>query len=184
MKSARTTTTATHRQQQIAERYLRGAYQTEIARELGIDQSQVSRDLKAIRGLWLASAIRDFDAAKAEELARVDAVERAAWAAWERSQSDKEASFEEQVDDPIPYTDSEGKPQTTTKTRKKTSLRREGQSGNPAFLHIILECVERRCKILGLDAPQRFIIEDWDALTPEQLDRLAAGEPPEKVLAA
>ena len=43
----------------------------------------------------------------------------------------------------------------------------------------MLTCIERRCSILVLDAPKRSVIR-WDDLTDEQIDRLAAGEPPEK----
>ena len=32
---------------------------------------------------------------------------------------------------------------------------RTGQYGDPRFLKIALECVERRCKLLGLDAPEK-----------------------------
>lgn len=161
--------------QQIAARYLRGEYQSDIARDLGISQQQVSYDLKAIRATWLASAVRDFDSAKAQELARIDEVERAAWEGWRRSMQDKEIE------------NLEGDGTLDPKTRKpkvtKVTKRREGQAGSPAFLNTVLTCIERRCAILGLDAPKRFVIK-WDELTDEQIDRLAAGEPPEKVLAA
>ncbi len=161
--------------QQIAARYLRGEYQSDIARDLGISQQQVSYDLKAIRATWLASAVRDFDSAKAQELARIDEVERAAWEGWRRSTQDKEIE------------NLEGDGTLDPKTRKpkvtKVTKRREGQAGSPAFLNTVLTCIERRCAILGLDAPKRFVIK-WDELTDEQIDRLAAGEPPEKVLAA
>lgn len=162
-----------HREQ-IAARYLRGEYQVDIARALGISQQQVSYDLKAIRAAWLAAAVRDFDALKAQELAKIDAVEREYWLAWERSQKDKEIATQEggEVD-----------PQTKKPRIKKVSLRKEGQAGNPAFLAGVLTCIERRCAILGLDAPKRFVIR-WEELSDEQIDRLAAGEPPEKVLSA
>ena len=154
-----------HREQ-IAARYLRGEYQVEIAAALGISQQQVSYDLKAIRAAWLASAVRDFDALKAQELAKIDAVEREYWLAWERSKKDKETEYSEDSSKGF-----------------KSGKRREGQAGNPAFLAGVLTCIERRCAILGLDAPKRFVIR-WDDLTDEQIDRLAAGEPPEKVLSA
>lgn len=162
----RVDTTVEARRVEVAQRYLRGEMQSEIARAFGVSQQQISQDLKAIRSVWLASAIRDFDAAKAQELAKIDEVERAAWSGWTRSQEDKEVSFSE-----IGIKGS------------RTGERREGQSGNPAFLSTILTCIERRCAILGLDAPKRFVIK-WDELNDEQLDRLARGEPPEKVLAA
>lgn len=175
MESSRETIELMKRRQAIAERYLRGEYQTTIAADLGINQAQVSRDLKVMRDLWLASAIRDFDAAKAQELAKIDEVERAAWVAWNRSTQDKEVSIQE--------TDGTLDAQTKKPKMKKVSLRKEGQAGAPAFLSVILTCIERRCAILGLDAPKRFQIE-WDKLDDEQLERLAKGEPPEKVLSA
>lgn len=179
--STHNTTEIAQRRQEVAERYLRGEYQSVIAQSLGVDTATISRDLAAVRAAWLSSAIRDFDAAKAEELARVDAVEQEAWKAWARSQENKEVAHQEQVDDPIVHTDKDGKPHVTSKVRKRTSLRREGQAGAPAFLEIVLKCITKRCEILGLDAPKRFVI-DWDALTPEQEAELARGAPPEKVL--
>jgi transcriptional regulator with XRE-family HTH domain len=148
----------------IAERYLRGDYQSDIARDLGISQPQISYDLKAIRAQWIAATIRDFDAAKAQELAKIDQVEAEYWKAWARSQEDKEISYSE-----------------TGMKGSKSGNRSEGQAGNPAFLDGVLKCITKRCEILGLDAPKRFTI-NWDDLTPEQEERLAKGEPPEKVL--
>lgn len=154
------------RRESVARRYLQGATQAEIARAFNLSQQQISLDLKAIRAAWLASAVRDFDTARAQELAKIDTVEQEYWQAWERSQQDKEIAFEE-----------------SGPKGARSGSRTEGQAGTPAFLAGVLTCIERRCAILGLDAPKRFQI-DWDALTPDQMDRLAKGEPPEKVLAA
>jgi predicted transcriptional regulator len=173
MESSRETTELAHRRQKVAEMYLRGDYQSAIAQALGIDQAQVSRDLKAVRAMWLASTVRDFDAARAQELAKIDEVEREYWGAWERSKQDKEVAVQE--------SDGKKDPDTGRPKIKKATLRKEGQSGNPAFLAGILTCIERRCAILGLDAPKRFVI-NWDELTPEQEEQLARGVPPEKVL--
>lgn len=179
----RVDTTVLARREEVARRYLQGETQAEIARVYNLSQGQISLDLKAIRAAWLASAIRDFDAAKAQELAKIDEVERAAWEGWKRSAETKEVAVQEQYDDPVVSRDDKGKAIVTTKTRKHARLQKEGQSGSPAFLNVILTCIERRCAILGLDAPKRFVIR-WEELTDEQIDRLAAGEPPEKVLAA
>lgn len=176
-------TTVEARRVEVARRYLQGEMQAEIAQSFGVSQVQISYDLKAIRAAWLASTVRDFDAARAEELARIDTVEREYWLAWERSKLDKEVAIQEQNDEPIVLKDAKGKESLDTKRRKRVSLRKEGQSGNPAYLAGILACIDKRCQILGLDAPKRFVI-DWDNLTPEQVDRLAKGEPPEKVLSA
>lgn len=183
MQSSRRTTEIAHRRQQVAERYLRGEYQTMIAESIGVDTATVSRDLDALRSLWLSSAVRNFDAAKAEELKKIDEVERAAWEGWARSQQEREIATQEQSDDPLVWTDAKGEPHVKSKPRKRLTLRKEGQAGSPAFLEIVLKCVAKRCEILGLDAPKKFTI-DWDSVTPEQEDRLARGEPPEKVLTA
>jgi hypothetical protein len=171
----RVDTTVEARRVEVARRYLRGEMQSEIAASFGVSQVQISYDLKAIRAAWLQSAIRDFDAARAEELAKIDHVESEYWQAWDRSKKDKETE------------NLEGDGTIDLQTRKpkvtKVTKRKEGQSGNPAYLQGILTCIERRCKILGLDAPTRFNI-NWDELTPEQEERLAKGEPPEKVLSA
>jgi len=162
----RVDTTVEYRRQEVARRYLKGELQAQIAQSFGVSQQQISQDLRAVRALWLAAAVRDFDAARAQELAKIDAVEREYWSAWERSQQDKESEFEE-----------------NGPKGRRTGSRSEGQAGNPAFLDGVLKCIDKRCQILGLDAPKRFVIK-WDELTEEQIDRLAAGEPPEKVLAA
>lgn len=122
----------------IADRYLRGDHQADIARDLGLSQQQISYDLKIIRAEWLQSAIRNFDEAKAIELAKIDAVELEYWTAWKRSTEDKEITYSER-----------------SEKGSKEGERREGQSGNPAFLDGILKCIERRCKLLGLDAPEK-----------------------------
>lgn len=160
------------RRDEVARRYLQGQTQAEIAAAFGLSQQQISLDLKAVRAAWLASAIRDFDQARAIELARIDEVERAAWDGWRRSMQDKEVSTQEGVG----ARDPQGRPIIT-----KVTARKEGQAGSPAFLNTVLTCIERRCSILGLDAPKRFVI-DWDNLEEEQIVRLAKGEPPEKVL--
>ena len=152
------------RREDVARRYLQGQTQSEIADVFGVSQAQISKDLAAIRAAWLASAMRDFDAAKAQELAKIDTVEHEYWLAWERSKKNKETKYSEDSSKGF-----------------KSGERRESQAGNPAFLAGVLTCIERRCSILGLDAPKRFVIK-WDDLTDEQIDRLAAGEPPEKVL--
>lgn len=163
------------RRAEVARRYLQGEMQEQIAQSFGVTQGQISQDLKVIRAAWLKAAIRDFDAARAEELAKIDEVEREYWAAWERSKKDKEIAVQE--------TDGVSDEKTRKPRIKKVSLRKEGQSGNPAYLAGVLSCIDKRCQILGLDAPKRFVVR-WEDLTDEQIDRLAAGDPPERVLSA
>jgi hypothetical protein len=132
-------TTAWHRRQDVAQRYLRGEHQHEISRAVGVTQQQISLDLKAIRAEWLQSAIRDFDEAKSEQLAKIDLTEAEAWAAWERSKQPREVTLTEQT---------EGE-----RGSRKASVRREGRAGDPRFLERVQKCIEQRCTILGFGTP-------------------------------
>ena len=127
----------------IADLYLQGWTQTAIANKIGIHQPAVSRDLKALQKAWLASALIDLNNAKAKELAKVDKLEREYWVAWERSYEDAETVKQRGS----PATAGAGiKPESIEKTVK-------GQAGDPRFLAGVQWCIERRCKIIGIDAP-------------------------------
>jgi len=79
------------RRLKVAELYLHGTRcLSQIARELGVDKAQISRDFKQIRKLWRERYIEDWDAAKHEELAKIAEIEQKAWLAWERSCKDGE----------------------------------------------------------------------------------------------
>jgi len=124
----------------IADLYLKGWLQADIAEELGISDSTVSRDLAAMRKAWLKSALMDFNEAKARELAEIDHLERVAWAEWLESKEAKESTVQK----------------TSTSNRNKrveAQIRKETRLGDPRYLGIIQWCIDRRCKILGVDAP-------------------------------
>lgn len=134
------------RRQKIAARYLRGEPQHTIAQAFELNQGTICRDLAAIRLAWMESSVRDFDAHKAQELAKIDEIERAAWIGWSKSQEPAESVHAEEFGE-----------------KKKSSVTRKGQAGDPRFLKVVLECVQRRCAILGLDAEKRLKISGLDA---------------------
>jgi hypothetical protein len=126
----------TQRRTQVAELYVKGHPQAEIGQRLGVTQQQISSDIKAIQQQWLASTLRDFDAVKSEQLAKVDQIEREAWDAWSRSCQPREVTVQEAT---------EGETRT-----KKVTLRKEQQVGDPRFLQIIQKAIDQRCDILGI----------------------------------
>lgn len=152
------------RRQKVAALYLAGHYQHEIARDLSISQQQVSHDLRQVRAEWMTRAVQDIGVLQQEELEKISAIEREAWAAFARSKLDTESTIQEKHDGKL-----------------KVSRRVEKRVGEVRWLGIILDCISRRCDLLGLAAPRKFQI-DFDALTEQQLVRLANGEPPERVL--
>jgi hypothetical protein len=126
--------------EKIAHLYCRGRTQAEIARSLELSREQIAYDLREIRQMWRESAIRDFDAARDDVLGRVDHLEATAWRAWENSLTAAERQKVEKIDD------GDG----TAKSR--TSLEKIATYGDPRFMGIICQCLDRRCKLLGLDA--------------------------------
>jgi hypothetical protein len=135
----------------IAEAYLPGESQLSIARRLNISRQQVGFDLQVIRAAWRESAVRDIGEHMAEELARLDELERTYWRAWEHSRQDLTHTTHETVDDQInvPSGRRHGRV-PAPRSRKREATRTEQQGGNPAYLAGVMNCVEMRSKLLGL----------------------------------
>lgn len=134
----------------ITDLYLQGKFQSEIATILGVSQQQVSYDLAAIQRRWRTDTAINLDEAKQKELARVDKLERTYWDAWERSLEEKVKTRTEQSTNGK----ATGKDGDIGKTAK-ASVEKESLLGNPAYLAGVMSCIERRCKMLGIDAPLR-----------------------------
>ncbi len=127
---------------EIARLYLHGKTQEEIGAEVNLDQGQVCRDLAVIRGRWQKSAVMDMNEAKNRELGRIDELERTYWQAWQDSKQPKETTNTEKS--------TRGEAATA-----KASIRKEERDGNPAYLAGVMSCIERRCRLLGIDAPTK-----------------------------
>lgn len=123
----------------IAYYYLRGKTQAEIAEFVDLSQSTISRDLSSLQNEWKESALIDFDAAKARELARIDLLEEEYWDAWDRSKRPK-TETEKQASN---------RGDNTSMMSREKSVERDG---NPAFLMGVERCIAERCKILGVYA--------------------------------
>ncbi len=123
---------------ETARLYLQGWLQIDIAKKQGVEQSTISDDLAAIRKQWLASAIRDFDEARAQELAKIDILEIEYWQAWQRSLKSKKTETAKTSSGKI--------------RQDEASVKEEFRDGDPRFLAGVERCIERRCKLLGLDA--------------------------------
>jgi hypothetical protein len=133
------------RRLKVAELYLHGTRSfSQLAREVGVDKAQISRDFKHIRKLWRQTYVEDWNAAKDEELARIADIEQKAWLAWERSCKDVET------------TEVIGTRQGGKSIPEKIKKITKGQAGESRYLAIILKCVEQRRLLLGLDAPKKI----------------------------
>lgn len=158
--------------EEIARRYLHGETQQQIADALEMTRQMIGYDLKAIQEAWRASALRNFDEAKAQELAKIDEVEREAWDAWFNSKKPRLITFKETVlqgkqrpsqtldvlddDDEEDETEDIGAFEELLNARTKERVTREEMLGDPRFLLIVHSCIERRSKLLGLDEPEKM----------------------------
>jgi DNA-binding Lrp family transcriptional regulator len=152
--TGRTKTQRARDERNIASLYLKGELQGDIAESLGLSQSTVSRALKSLQEDWRASALIDINEAKARELAKIDALEMEYWSAWKRSQEDAESETTKMQGTPPKQGDANPAP-----AKLETQKKREGQSGNPAFLRGIEWCINKRCEILGVNAPVKSEVE-------------------------
>ena len=123
------------RRQQVGDLYVQGSTQAQIARELGITQSTISVDLKAIRREWHESRVRNFDEAVAIAEKKLDYVEHEAVAAWKCSQ---EAAVTTKATQ-------EGSSNETVKYEKVIKK----QSGDPRFLEVQHRCIASRLKLFS-----------------------------------
>ncbi len=141
-----TETQRTERLVKIAQMYLRGKSQLDIAHELGVTQQQVSLDLKKIRQQWRQEAVLDFSEMIERELSKIDHLEHTYWQQFEASKRDKERVTKTISQDGA--------------TPRVTELVQETHAvatGDTRFLEGVQWCIERRAALLGLDAPQRNV---------------------------
>ncbi|MFO0940096.1 MAG: hypothetical protein U0930_04950 [Pirellulales bacterium] len=121
----------------IAQLYLQGQSLYDISDSLGISISTTFRYLDKARADWLAASVETVELIVAKELARIDAIERAAWVGWNRSLLPSKSVTT------MPGKGRSKKPHVIT-TRQK-------QNGDPRFLAVVQKCVEQRAKLLRLD---------------------------------
>ena len=126
------------RQEMVQRRYLGGESLLSIAKSLGLNYGTIWNDIEKTRQRWIDRACERRDVWVAQELAKIDKIEIEAWQGWTKSQQDATEHSQKRTKD--------GVEQTT---------KRKGQAGDSQFLQVALKCVERRCRLLGLDAPTR-----------------------------
>jgi hypothetical protein len=112
----------------------------DIAEELGISRDQVLEDLQALVPRWGDRSRAGTPEIRAQEVAALDRLEREYWDAWSRSQQ----------------------PKVTRRVRTRgrdteQSIETTEQTGDPRFLAGVLGCIEKRTRLLGVEAPEMRI---------------------------
>ncbi|PTX14436.1 hypothetical protein C8N40_111101 [Pontibacter mucosus] len=138
----------------VAEYYVKG-YSTRaiaqiIADKVGggytLNHNTVSNDVKYLLKQWQNERINDINEQKVLELSKLDKLEQTYWQAWEKSIEDHKKSSKK-------LKGKGDKPDYKEMTETEVVA-----YGNPAYLAGIERCIDKRCKILGIDAPQKHDI--------------------------
>lgn len=152
----------------IAELYLKGYSQLEIANFLNerfenpegysISRQTVSDDLRAIRAIWEESALVNFNERIAKEVAALDLLEKTYHEAYIKSlegttiqsqtgyKDNTKKNQGHKVKNPVTLEENEEKPDKIVIYQSQ----RKRPEGNLKCLKGIENCIEKRCRILGI----------------------------------
>jgi hypothetical protein len=143
---------------EIAELYLRGHSQAEIAVRVKKPASYITAALNAIRDVWSEWAAEAYDRRLCKEVAKLDRMEREMWDAWERSKRDAERRTDEEDLDgakppgkqPVTRGGGSGERGTSEKGgRRKRTITVEGQCGDTRYMELAYKCIDTRLRLLG-----------------------------------
>lgn len=149
----------------ITEYYLKGyttrAISRKIVEEIGkmhpeenyyISHKTVSKDINILLKQWRDERIHDITQQKLVELTKIDKLEQTYWDAWEKSIENHKRKAEKLRGE---IKGNESKP--SFRETIETDIR---EFGEPRYLQGIERCIDKRCKLLGLDAPVKMDLQD------------------------
>ncbi len=145
-----------------------GRTQEQIADELGIDQSTVSKMLGRLSRAASKELVGTLVEEKYAQLAQLRLMISEAMRAWERSKAQDKTMTRKDVG-----IGSNAKGITTS------TVKVEDTDGNPAYLSAAMNAQAAIRKLLGLDSPTKVIdLTRLESATDEQLERIVSGEDP------
>lgn len=136
-------TAAAERRVAIAKLYRDGLTYREIAARTGISTRIISIEINEMLREWRESYSETIEVYALRELSIINDVQAKAYEEFERSKRSSEIIKEEEDAD-------------SGKRKAKTTTKAKGHAGGYAYLNIILECVEKRMRLLGINTAERF----------------------------
>ena len=127
----------------VAALYSQGVRQYKIAEQLGVDPSMITYDMRILRKRWAKASTGKIDKWKASELEKLNHLESTYWQAWLDS-----------CDDAVKVSKQKSVGAEVVTNRQEVSK----PGGDPRYLAGVQWCVERRAKLLGLDAPEEHTV--------------------------
>lgn len=145
----------------VADLYLKGwGYRMiaeHAAKELqhAVTFQTVGNYVRALMEEWKAGRLDKIDEQKCQELAKIDKLEFTYWQAWERSLKGAETKTRKQKAIKIIKKGKDGKTGDTMDPYQAEQINKTEETyGDPRFLQGIQWCIQMRCKILGIAAPE------------------------------
>lgn len=139
------------RRKKVADMYLGGKAQWQIARILGVSEGEVARDLQHLREVWTA----DFNSTSRdgilEQLAKINLLEETARDAWLRScqtETTQKVTRKKAMRNELVNGKPTGKAKLVLVEEVDDTTTRQ-KIGDPRFLDQIRWCVETRLKLIG-----------------------------------
>lgn len=161
----------------ISERLLEGMSERAIGAALGLTQSSVHRDIRALRKEWLEHRLKNRDELIAEELRFLSFVQREALSEWKRSKTQpvQKRSSKSRGLTPTPKA-GEKVLTPTSLLLVEQQLKEEQRLGDPRYLEILQGVSTERSRLLGLYAPVKVAPTDpsGDAPYADVRERLLA----------
>jgi len=135
----------------------RGFSQSQIARQVGLSQPQISRDLEEIDKIICPHDATERARRRARLLSKMRHAEKELWDAWERSKQDKETSTKEKVllaGNASGHAGKGGKTAKNANERNKASIKSEGRLPNSNYMGQLNKLWDREAKLLGMNEPE------------------------------
>lgn len=157
-----------------------GVSAAETARRLGVSPATITRDRQWLLQLWRKYVSAEVDQVVARELQRLEDIEAELWVAWERSKEPTiKTGTREKVRTPPALrrrgqqaaNDAVAQVQRAQQVERETMTATEERLPDPRYMALVLNCQERRARLLGLDKAVQ--LGDGDAFSLAELIKAA-----------
>ena len=148
---------------------VKGREPHEIADELGVPLAVVIQDVQALEAERFARAARPSAQILVFQLASLDLVQKEAWIAWERSWN-------------VQTRTTKGRKTLASGDQGQVAVTETDRLGDTKYLTLVLNCIDRRCELLGVKGPialdevqTRKLAEAARHMSPEDLRDVLIG---------
>ncbi len=133
----------TLRRAEVSHRILLHHRHEDIAKDMGVSRQTITHDVAVIEKAYKQSSVANVGELKRRHIAKLDALEREALLAWERSKGTKETKSGKE-----------------TPKGKEKSIRQEDRVGECSFLSEARKVLSDKADIVGIQSPKQVNLND------------------------